>query len=516
MKFTNPILSGCYPDPSICRVGDDYYLVHSSFNYFPGIPIFHSRDLVNWNQIGHALTRESQLPLHRKAEEEGASFSFTGIYAPTLRHNNGRFYLITTNVKHGGNFIVTAERPEGPWSDPVWLEWGGIDPSLFFDEDGKVYVTGTGGSGEQPGIYQAELNPDTGAVLTERRQIWTGTGGSFPEGPHIYRKDGWYYLLIAEGGTEFGHMVTVARSKEPYGPFESCPSNPILTNRSTDLPIQATGHSDLCQAHDGSWWAVYLGIRPLGYPFYHQLGRETFLIKVTWSADGWPIFGDEGKAQLDNEGPSFYGGVQQGKAGIGRDDFESGQLGLAWNFLRNPDADAYSLTERPGWLTLYGKEGTLDGANRQTFVGQRQRHLVCGISALLEFEPIIEGEEAGLTVFMNENGHYEIAVARVNGAKTIIFRRRIGSLWKTEREERLPAGPVVLGVEADAANYVFRFSANGKEEKVFGRGECFYLSSEVAGGFTGVYFGLYATGNGGVSTTPAYFDYFDYGLINEE
>ncbi|KQO12734.1 glycoside hydrolase family 43 protein [Paenibacillus sp. Leaf72] len=509
MKFSNPVLSGCYPDPSICRVGNDYYLVNSSFNYYPGIPIFHSSDLVNWTQIGHVLTRESQLPLGTKTSGGGA-FSFTGIYAPTLRYRGGRFYLITTNVQHGGNFIVTADRPEGPWSEPVWLEWGGIDPSLMFDEDGKVYVTGTGGGDELPGIYQAEMDPDTGAILTERRLIWEGTGGSYPEGPHLYRIADWYYLLIAEGGTEFGHMVTIARSKEPYGPFQSCPSNPILSNRSTGLPIQATGHADFVEAHDGSWWAVYLGIRPLGYPFYHHLGRETFLIQITWSDDGWPVIGYDGKAQLEIEGPSFYEGSLGKCEGICRDDFNSESLNLHWNYLRNPVPEAYSLTRRPGWLTLLGMEQGLDGTERQTFVGQRQRHLECKVSALLDFEPTRDGEEAGLTIYMNEKGHYEIAVTRIDGVKTVLFRRRIGSLWKVEREETIPVGSILLSIAADATTYVFAFTLNGKEETELGRGECFYLSSEVAGGFTGVYVGLYASGNGIPSDSPAQFDYFDY------
>ncbi len=509
MQFTNPVLSGCYPDPSICRVGEDYYLVNSSFNYFPGLPIFHSRDLVNWNQIGHVLTRESQLPLGIKSGEGEATFSFTGIYAPTLRYHDGFFYLITTNIKHGGNFIVTAQQPEGPWSEPVWLKWEGIDPSLLFDENGKVYVTGTGGPGELPGIYQAEINPDTGDVLTERRLIWEGTGGSFPEGPHLYAIGDWYYLLIAEGGTEFGHMVTVARSRTPFGPFESCPYNPVLTNRSTGLPIQATGHADLVQGHDGSWWAVYLGIRPLGYPFYHHLGRETFLIRVTWTADEWPVFDNYGKALLVNEGPSFYH-KEQKEEEVVRDDFDNGELGYYWNYLRNPVTEAYSLASRPGWLTLLGMEQGIDGTEGQTFLGQRQRHLACRVSALLEFEPARDGEEAGLTVYMNEKGHYEIAVTRLDGIRKVLLRRRIGSLWKVERETELPAGPVVLAITADPSTYSFSYAVAGGEEAELGCGECFYLSSEVAGGFTGVYLGMYASGNGEPSSAPAQFDYFEY------
>lgn len=266
-KYSNPILPGFYPDPSVCRVGADFYLVTSSFHYFPGVPIFHSRDLVHWRQIGHCLTSRSQLNL------DGCKSSL-GIFAPTLRFHKGLFYMITTNTNGFRNFYVWAKQPEGPWSEPVWLDWPGIDPSLFFDEDGRVYITGNGGflGDEALGIYQAEINPETGSLLSERRFIWAGTGAKAPEGPHLYKIHGKYYLLIAEGGTEYGHMVTIARSDHPYGPYESHPFNPILTHRSIDSPIQATGHADLVELEDGSWWAVFLAY------VLHQSNLEDYII----------------------------------------------------------------------------------------------------------------------------------------------------------------------------------------------------------------------------------------------
>ena len=265
MQYTNPIIPGLYPDPSICRVGDDYYLVTSSFEYFPGVPLFHSKDLVNWRQIGHCLTTERQLPL-------GNAGSSGGIYAPTIRHHDGWFYMVTTNVSGIGNFLVRSEQPAGPWSDPIPVMQEGIDPSLFFDEDGRVYYQFANHSR----IYQCEIDISSGSLLTESRLIWKGTGGAYPEAPHLYKINGLYYLIIAEGGTEYGHMVTIARSDSPYGPYEACPHNPILSHRSLNSSIHATGHADLVQAHDGSWWAVFLGIRPVSYPFRHHLGRELF------------------------------------------------------------------------------------------------------------------------------------------------------------------------------------------------------------------------------------------------
>lgn len=506
MNYTNPVISGFHPDPSICRVDDDYYLVTSSFEYFPGIPIFHSKDLVNWKQIGHVLTRESQLPLARVRKFPVSQ----GIYAPTIRYHNGRFYVITTNITTMQNFYVWAEQPEGPWSEPVKIEgWQGFDPSLYFDDDGKVYLTGAGLPMMEPeGIYQAEIDIETGRLLSERRLIWEGSGFSSPEGPHLYKTNDWYYLLIAEGGTEYGHMVTIARSRDPYGPFESNPNNPILSNRSTNKPIQATGHADLVQATDGSWWAVFLGIRPIPGTRLHHLGRETNLATVSWTEEGWPIIGLNGQAELENDAKSLplgkYTPWQE------KEDFDDKSLSPVWNFYRNPSSDSWSLTEKPGYLTLYGQACTLNDFESPAFVGRRQQHFNCEISTLLEFNPVNEGEEAGLTVFMNENHHYEIARTVSKGKSLIIFRRCVGSLWKVEKEIEYNDKSVVLGIETSDSNYTFTYlSSNGKKETV-GVGETTLLSKEIAGGFTGVFFGMYATGNGKESEAPAHFDYFKY------
>src|SRR5436190_675058 len=217
--YQNPVIPGFYSDPSICRAGNDYYMVHSSFGYFPGVPIFHSKNLVNWEQIGYVLTRKEQIPL----DKAGVTL---GIFAATIRYDDGLFYMITTNITSKGTFYVTSKDPAGEWSDPIWTEIPGIDPSLFFD-DGRVYVTSTvnWGANINEGIHLAQIDIKTGKLLSSPKNIWAGTGERYPEGPHIYKKDGFYYLMIAEGGTEFGHKETIARSKYIDGPYFSNPAN---------------------------------------------------------------------------------------------------------------------------------------------------------------------------------------------------------------------------------------------------------------------------------------------------
>ncbi|RCW76999.1 glycoside hydrolase family 43 protein [Saliterribacillus persicus] len=506
MNYKNPVLKGFHPDPSVCKVGGDYYLVTSSFEYFPGIPIFHSKNLVDWEQIGHVLTRESQLPLKRL-------HSYTvsqGIYAPTIRHHKGRFYIIALNVTTQKNFYVWADRAEGPWSEPVTIDgFAGFDPSLFFDDDGKVYLTASAFPGFGPeGILQAELDIESGQLVSESKLIWEGTGGSSPEGPHLYKINDWYYLLVAEGGTEYGHMVTIARSRNANGQFESSPDNPILSNRSTKLTIQATGHADLIEATDGSWWAVFLGFRPVKSTKVHHLGRETNLAPVEWSEEGWPIIGENGRAKVEHDSKLLPLGNptpwQQ------KEEFDNDSLSPVWNFYRNPQKNSWSLTEKKGALTLHGQACSLNDLESPAFIGRRQQHFNCEVSTLMEFIPRNEGEEAGLTIFMNENHHYEIAKTLKDGKSILLFRRCVGSLWKVEKELEYDDSSVVLTVKATAMDFAFSFTKTNGEMELFGRGETSLLSTQVAGGFTGLYFAMYATGNGKVSTAPAHFEYFDY------
>ncbi|MEO0293466.1 MAG: glycoside hydrolase family 43 protein [candidate division WOR-3 bacterium] len=500
--YTNPVIPGCYPDPSICRVGDDYYTVHSSFEYFPGVPIFHSRDLVHWRQIGYCLTRESQLPL-KKMRTSG------GIYAPTLRYHNGLFYMITTNVDGGGNFYVTAKDPRGPWSDPVWLDKGGFDPSLFFDDDGKVYYTRH--EGEAHGyIAQCLLDLKEGKLEGEMKKIWEGTGDIWPEGPHLYKINGKYYLMIAEGGTSYGHMITIARSESPWGPFEPNPNNPILTHKHLkDHPFQALGHGDLVETPDG-WWIVFLGIRPKG-GYYNHLGRETFLAPVKWTKDGWPIVNEGKPIEEIMKAPRLPRFEVEEEAV--RDDFDKEEFSLCWNFLRNPYIENYSLTERPGYLRLYGSEITMADQDSPTFLGRRQTAMECKVVTKLEFNPQKENEEAGLVIRGNEANRYELGITKRDGKRCVFLRKTVkGKLEEPIKYEGIGEGEVILSIEAKPLSYEFFYQVGDEEPKSLGTALTKYLSFEEVESFlfTGAYIGLYATGNGVKSTAPADFDWFDF------
>lgn len=503
MKYKNPIIPGFYPDPSICRVGEDFYLVNSSFAYSPGVPIWHSKDLIHWQQIGHCLTRNNQLQL----DESPMS---GGIYAPTLRYHNGRFYMVTTNIDNGGHFYVWSDDPTGEWSDPIFVDQPGIDPSLFFDDDGKVYFTSTGDL-HSNGIYQFEIDIETGQKLSDTRLVWEGTGGAFPEGPHIYKVNGYYYLMCAEGGTEYGHMVTIARSKTPYGPFESCPSNPILSHRSLRSFIHATGHADLVEAQDGSWWAVFLGIRPVGGlpPYRHHLGRETFLAPVHWTEDGWPIIGNNGMVELEMEAETLP--TVEGEEEPEVDHFDGVQLGMKWNFIRNSQNVDWSLVKRKGWLTLSGSKVRLTDKGTPAFIGCRQQHFDCDISTRLEFDPL-EGDEAGLAVYMNEKYHYSIGLTKVDGSNKITCRRQVGSLTVETHSLSVKGSIVDLRIKALPEKYLFFYKCQGQEWDLLGEAETHLISTEVAGGYTGVYVGMY---NYSPAGTNAYFDWFKY-LKEEE
>ena len=353
----HPLIPGYHPDPSVCRVGNDYYIVNSSFQYFPGVPIFKSSDMKHWEQIGNVLDRENQLPL------KGAS-SWLGIYAPTIRYNDGTFYMITTNVGNGGNFMVTASSPEGPWSDPIWLQQQGIDPSLYF-ENGKCYMV----SNPDNTITLCEIDPSTGKQLTESRGIWQGTGGRYPEGPHIYKKGEYYYLLISEGGTEIAHSLTIARSRNIYGPYESCPRNPIFTHccmAAQDSQVQGTGHGDLVEDTNGQWWMTFLAFRFYNGS-YHHLGRETFLVPVEWDDQGWPVVNHGKPLQAVTKDTDFASLPQTAIANSAAKGFKT--MGPEWVFIQNPDSTKYE--HRGKTLRLHGSKSTLTDNDRPTFMGRR-------------------------------------------------------------------------------------------------------------------------------------------------
>jgi alpha-N-arabinofuranosidase len=544
--FENPIISGSYPDPSICRVGNDYYLVNSSFEYFPGVPIFNSRDLVHWQQIGYCLTRKSQLNLDKMR-------SSGGIYAPTIRYDKGTFYMVTTCVDCGGNFYVTAKDPAGPWSEPVWLDNQGMDPSLFFDDDGMVYYTRHEGPGNGY-IAQRTLNLETGKLEGPLKNIWRGTGDIWAEGPHLYKitrlgegaeqttkdantpsrsRDGKYYLMISEGGTGYEHMVTIARSDSPWGPFDSDPDNPILTHRHRPKsPIQAVGHADIVETPDG-WWLVCLAIRPQGGRFHH-IGRETFLAPVEWNDKGWPVVNDNNALEFTMKAPKLP--QHPWPKPPARDDFDTDKLTLQWNYLRNPYEDNYSLTQRPGYLRLYGSAVTFNDQDSPTFLGRRQADLDCTASTLLEFDPEKENEEAGLVARIYDGFHYEIGITLRDGKRQVFLRKVVrNKIIEPVKYIEVQAGPVILSIKASPLSYEFScqswhgLPARGSTAKpvpsevegiavqpiVLGTARTKDLSVENIGFdrgmcFTGVYFGMYSSGNGSKCTTPADFDWFEY------
>ena len=487
--YENPIIPGFYPDPCICRVDNDYYLVNSSFEFFPGVPLWHSRDLANWEQIGHILTRESQLPLQNTRTSGG-------IYAPTLRRHNGRFYMITTNVDNRGNFLVWADHILGPWSDPVCIDQGGIDPSLFWDEDGKVYYTGTHIDDIGQGIGQFQIDVETGKRLSETKIIWRGTGGRCPEGPHMYKRGGWYYLLIAEGGTEYGHMVTIARSRNVWGPFESCPRNPILTHRDDICSgFQALGHADITDDPDGNWWMVFHAIRPTAAQLHH-IGRETMLAPMVWDEDGWPVVngGKSITATMTVNGAGDSAGWQNW-----RDDFSGAGFHPRWSWLRNPQMEYYRQGETG--LTLTGCDETLSKGWTPTMLITRQQQFDLRYETTLS----LSGSGlAGLTIFHTRDHHYDLCLQNGGQGCKVWLRRQVADMFVEsapvffDRSEKL-----TLRVEADKLMYTF-YAGAGDDLVKIGTGSSQLLSTEVMPcTFTGCFAGIFAEGE-----TEANFAYF--------
>lgn len=518
--YRNPIIPGFYPDPSVCRVGEDYYLVTSTFEYFPGLPVFHSRDLVHWRQIGHVLTRPSQLPL------DGVCPS-GGLYAPTIRYHDGLFYVINTLVdgmQERGNFIVTATDPAGPWSEPHWLgdDAPGIDPSLFFDDDGQAWYCGNRIplQGERyeghREIWLQALDLETWQFRGEKYVLWDGAlkGALYAEAPHIYRIDGWYYLMIAEGGTAHDHSVTIARSQHVTGPYAPNLRNPILSHRhlGTNYPIVGTGHADLVETQAGEWWLVCLAMRPYdGY--YYNLGRETFLSPVIWE-DGWPVVSPGcGRVEFEQQVPDLPEHTWSVPAAC--DHFEAVSLDLCWNFLRTPREDFYSLAARPGYLRLKLRPQKLAEWGNPSFVGRRQQHINFAVQTALEFKPRASCEEAGLVLVQNSDFHFRFVVTQTTAsggpaAEVRLIKREQGE--ETLLSAKLvPSGRIYLKVAACGQAYSFYCASRlgawqPLAENVSGR----ILSTPVAGGFVGAYIGMYVSSNGERRDNVADFDWFEY------
>ena len=506
--YQNPIISGYNPDPSICRAGEDYYLVNSSFEFFPGVPVYHSRNLVNWEMIGHCLTTEAQLPLE-KVRPSG------GIYAPTIRFHEGTFFMTTTNITAGGNFIVHSKSAAGPWSEPAWVKQGGIDPSLLFDDDGKVYFTSTGSDGDRQCILICEVDPFTGEQKTESRVLSYGCGGKCPEGPHLYKINGMYYLMLAEGGTEYGHRETMQRADNPYGPFVPCPHNPILSNQDAQNDeISCTGHADLVEDGNGNWWLVCLAVRTCGEGRYHvmlhNLGRETFLAPVVWTQDGWPVVGDHGRIALMMEGP-LPGAVEPVCRDFA-DDFSRETFAPQYNFLRNPVPEHYRRLTQQKRLRLLGSAATLDEQGSPTWVGVRQKDF--WTETTVRLYPMWDGTEAaaqdrqpcscapvgpraGLTAYYNNDYHYDLYVTRAEGKSYVCLAKHIHDLCAvTARQEIVltPEQGIGLRIRTDRMRYYFDYCRPGEEWKMLGSGLAAGLCTEGTWTmtFTGTYLAMFS------------------------
>lgn len=500
MRYNNPILPGFFPDPSICKYQDTYYMVNSTFQYFPGVTLSESKDLINWTQIGSVLTRKSQLPLETAGDSGG-------IFAPTIRCNEGRFYMVTTNVSSLGNFYVWTDDIHGEWSEPIQVEQDGIDPSLYF-EDGVCYFMSNGTDDDgNGGIVQCEIDIKTGKKLTKSRCIWKGNGGRYLEGPHLYKINGTYYLLAAEGGTEYGHMIICAKGKAPYGPFETAPNNPILTNRNLGgYLIQGCGHGDLIEDGNGNWWMVHLAFRQIDrWRMYHTTGRETYLVAVTFHEDGWFTVGEDGTTRLEVETDRIPDTVSQVKGN--RYTFENTTPGVEWCFLRNPELSDYELSHEN--FRLRGNHFKLsDDKASPTVIAIRQYEMEGNISCTVQ----VTDQEAGMTLYMDHSHHYDLGVQKTDRGIDIIKRIRIGDVEliqecvHIEEQEELT---VELMIQCSPQSYSFKVRCKDKEYE-FGQNQSKYLSTEVAEGFTGVMIGLYAQSVDADCQGTAMFSNFSY------
>lgn len=503
-QFQNPILAGFYPDPSITRAGDDYYLVTSSFSYSPGVPIFHSKDLVNWKSLGHVLVTPRQLPLYKQQTSRG-------IYAPTIRYHEGTFYVITTLVDVRGNFIVTAKNPAGPWSDPILLpEVGGIDPDIFFDDDGRVYIAHNDAPVGEPlydghrAIWLWEFDPKTKKVIKESRRMIVNGGTDLAkkpvwiEAPHIYKINGWYYLLCAEGGTGYEHSQVAFRTRDLTKPFEPYTGNPILTQRDLDInrpnPITTAGHADLIQTKEGDWWAVFLATRAYDKTAYNT-GRETFLLPVSWKNE-WPIILGQGKAipyQLN--APKISTITQNAEAMTGnfiwQDDFSGKTLQHHWVSLRTADSPFYQLQKNS--IQLQTLNVGLDELKQPAFLGRRQQHTRFSASTELDIPP--EKTSAGIVTLQSETAHYYFGATTINGKTQLFIEQANKSAPKIIHTfSPLDIGKrLKLEIEGDAGKISFYYqNKSGNKKSVLENADAKILSTEVAGGFVGTLLGIHA------------------------
>jgi xylan 1,4-beta-xylosidase len=527
ITLVNPIMAGFYPDPSIIRVGTDYYLVNSTFSYFPGIPVFHSKDLKNWKQVGNVIDRPSQMNFLGQRMTRG-------LFAPAIKFHKGTFYVTCTNIDHRGNFVVTAKDPAGPWSDPVWLpQVRGIDPSLFFDDD-RAYIIYNGDAPENKPLYDGhrtikiyEFDPVNlkvageekilvnGGVDISKKPVWI-------EGPHILKRNDWYYLYAAEGGTSVNHSQVVFRSKSATGPFIPYENNPILTQRHLPAerknPVTSAGHANFVEGPDGKTYAVFLAVRPYSDNFYNT-GRETFIAPVTWK-DEWPVV-DLGHEEIQYYYHADFKEVKQKNARPQSGNFKytlnfEKELDPALLFMRSVDSSSFSLDKTRG-LTLKLKPETIMELGNPAFIGKRQQHLHCTAETELNFSAATENEKAGFVIFQDEKHFYFICKSKEKDGEVIqLYKSNSNSESKSmdllTQASLIPsAGKVQFRIKAEGAYYSFYFAQQpGNWEHLKGNVDAKFLSTQVAGGFIGCLFGMYATSSGKPTTNSASFKWLKY------
>jgi len=512
----NPILQGWSSDPSVCA--DDqgnYWLVTSTFSGWPGVPLYHSTDLLNWRQVGNILTRPEQLPLM------GQDFGKSGIYAASMFYNrwNKTYYMITTNMgrmtlhRKPGNFIVKAKDPRGPWSDPIWLEnMGGIDPSMYFERDRAYVLYCRMHNREYPGhnsIIMQEYDLRGDSVITSTARVIADKGArpeekpTSLEGPHLYKIRSQYYLLCAEGGTELRHSEVVFRSKKLWGEYVSYASNPILTQR--DLGprkdgIYCTGHADIFQDQKGRWWSVFLGTRRIDGQL-ENLGRETFLMPVEWTKDGWPVItrqGEQVPAVVTIPGAKRDDSIPRGNFTV-CETFDAPELAPYWMTIRSSASDLYSLTEQPSNLVLKCGPSASDASETPAFVGRRLQHHSFTATTRMTFHPE-DNERAGLLLMKSEQNQYFLAVGKKYG-RTVVEALRVGEAGRTESLAYHFLGEqesITLRISsADGYTFAFAYSTDdGHEWHTLIDGlDASYTATNVEGtasSFTGTLVGMYA------------------------
>ncbi len=520
-RITNPILPGFHPDPSIIRVGDDYYVATSTFEWFPGVQIHHSKDLIHWKLIARPLNRASQLDMR-------GSLNSGGVWAPCLSYDRGAFYLIYTDVKNKGtifkdthNYLVTATAIDGEWSEPVYLNSSGFDPSLFHDDDGRKWLVNVWcdfrkGRNRFGGIVLQEYSPQRQQLIGPVVNIFTGTDLGKTEGPHLYKRDGYYYLLTAEGGTGLGHAVTMARSERITGPYEVDPENPVLTSRhDPTYPLQKAGHGDIVETRNGEWYLVHLCGRPIPSKGRCVLGRETCLQKMAWTEDGWlRLEGGGIKPEISVAAPALPEHPWEPEPS--RDDFDTPVLNVHFQTLRTPlDQDSLSLTERPGYLRLKGRE-SLGSKYTQSLVARRQQAFRYTASTYLEFEPETFQQMAGLICLYDTQNFYYLYVSRdetLGKCLGILSCQNNSFDQPLDREIALEGWKgCFLRADVDYDRLQFAYSKDGIQWTPLGPVlDASTLSDEFCqeGQFTGAMVGLCCQDLSG-RRQPADFDYFEY------